>query len=1134
MKISSKTDVSPTSKCKMPQKVVELSSDSDDEPIAKKIKIDEKKVDRLKKEKCIKKSTNMVSKKVPRTKPASAKQVTLPRPGHQSLTSIKGKLSALKSYLIQPPTSSPLSSSKFSSTALPKMPTLLPQQDRTAATWNEAIIKAYQAVQNSKQLGSLLKNKPATSCSMPHLMKNLPSTSKVPLITAKPFSLDHLVIKCVSNRAFRGKYLLKTYLMLEPKKFFGAVRFNPDEQKISRYCPAKITNLLLPQLVMCVGYPDGYFEKGISGCEKIYGYIRIFSLFKKEAPHVKKLGANAVNLFQTKSKDLATCSVVNQQKACSTSVKPCNIVISPINRENIVRSNITRQKLQLIEPFIELSRLEARWNDCIADVQKVRFYRDTATSVVNILTRSELQTIRDQELRKDILARYEAKIDRHRMIGMSDEERSRYLKDKYNLQRQVRRAELAIGNFKLPVPKTQLIPSDCDLLSGDYGDVLMIADFITGYADLLTPKDSFQINADTIIQGLRTAETSGFELAGRLFVVYVETLIQNESPLELGTALDDVPVNIFTSTELVRLLCIPPSSRIDDGSDSGFDASSSFNETLNDQNLEKLSTCDFYTLPPRMLLSIIVFLQDKLLQSPIFDDFLREKEDELTEAWKEKIDSLADLRKFRSEAPKNYKVISNFGSVKKTEVSDASALFKSDSKTDLTAKDNSVALKQEDISTTEDRVSSPATTTDLSDVESMIYKVKNRRAISQKEKEKRVEEERLEKERRMYEAALQSKENRVAAAAKKLAKMQAFFKSTFRCEPIGFDRDHNRYWFLPNSASDRIFVEKIKYPGASSKILESKNGIDPMETEKVEMKIGNETEDKIESEPGATPGEEKIKNAHEKFKEFIASELIACELKIRSGGLGGVEDFDTWKVKVQTAENIADMGHCLIEMRNNIRPSLLKGIMSSKKVKRDQAEISDNQYEHQHYALKTAAEHKVEAHAKSWLSAITSCQTWSRLTVLYYILHSCIMWDKSVENAPCKVCRKRKDDDLTILCDECNECYHIYCLRPPLKRIPQGDWFCTKCRPKRNKELRSHRCDEEDVEKEERHDDVCTNCKAGASDDNPLMECSACPCVFHMDCHRPPLKHEPRSGWKCCVCTKGEIFTCMRSGRSRR
>jgi bromodomain adjacent to zinc finger domain protein 1A len=35
-----------------------------------------------------------------------------------------------------------------------------------------------------------------------------------------------------------------------------------------------------------------------------------------------------------------------------------------------------------------------------------------------------------------------------------------------------------------------------------------------------------------------------------------------------------------------------------------------------------------------------------------------------------------------------------------------------------------------------------------------------------------------------------------------------------------------------------------------------------------------------------------------------------------------------------------------------------------------------------------------------------------------------------------------------LLCDKCDRGHHIYCLRPILKIIPEGEWFCPECRPK--------------------------------------------------------------------------------------
>lgn len=35
-----------------------------------------------------------------------------------------------------------------------------------------------------------------------------------------------------------------------------------------------------------------------------------------------------------------------------------------------------------------------------------------------------------------------------------------------------------------------------------------------------------------------------------------------------------------------------------------------------------------------------------------------------------------------------------------------------------------------------------------------------------------------------------------------------------------------------------------------------------------------------------------------------------------------------------------------------------------------------------------------------------------------------------------------------LLCDDCDRGHHLYCLKPKLKAIPEGDWFCNDCKPK--------------------------------------------------------------------------------------
>ena len=35
-----------------------------------------------------------------------------------------------------------------------------------------------------------------------------------------------------------------------------------------------------------------------------------------------------------------------------------------------------------------------------------------------------------------------------------------------------------------------------------------------------------------------------------------------------------------------------------------------------------------------------------------------------------------------------------------------------------------------------------------------------------------------------------------------------------------------------------------------------------------------------------------------------------------------------------------------------------------------------------------------------------------------------------------------------LICDGCDRGHHIYCLKPKLKSIPKGNWYCNECKPK--------------------------------------------------------------------------------------
>eukprot|EP01117_Protostelium_nocturnum_P014066 TRINITY_DN5313_c0_g2_i4.p1 TRINITY_DN5313_c0_g2~~TRINITY_DN5313_c0_g2_i4.p1 ORF type:complete len:892 (-),score=275.71 TRINITY_DN5313_c0_g2_i4:9-2684(-) len=53
---------------------------------------------------------------------------------------------------------------------------------------------------------------------------------------------------------------------------------------------------------------------------------------------------------------------------------------------------------------------------------------------------------------------------------------------------------------------------------------------------------------------------------------------------------------------------------------------------------------------------------------------------------------------------------------------------------------------------------------------------------------------------------------------------------------------------------------------------------------------------------------------------------------------------------------------------------------------------------------------------------------------------------EEAEDSGCLICRKRDNTDKMILCDSCDQGYHIYCLNPPVKIEELGEvWYCPKC-----------------------------------------------------------------------------------------
>lgn len=76
---------------------------------------------------------------------------------------------------------------------------------------------------------------------------------------------------------------------------------------------------------------------------------------------------------------------------------------------------------------------------------------------------------------------------------------------------------------------------------------------------------------------------------------------------------------------------------------------------------------------------------------------------------------------------------------------------------------------------------------------------------------------------------------------------------------------------------------------------------------------------------------------------------------------------------------------------------------------------------------KTERKGQAQAHV-----ARESCASWHRIAETY-------------QGDGCAGCGADNDDEHMLVCETCESEWHLYCLKPALKAIPEEDWFCPTC-----------------------------------------------------------------------------------------
>ncbi|XP_048217417.1 bromodomain adjacent to zinc finger domain protein 2A isoform X2 [Perognathus longimembris pacificus] len=93
----------------------------------------------------------------------------------------------------------------------------------------------------------------------------------------------------------------------------------------------------------------------------------------------------------------------------------------------------------------------------------------------------------------------------------------------------------------------------------------------------------------------------------------------------------------------------------------------------------------------------------------------------------------------------------------------------------------------------------------------------------------------------------------------------------------------------------------------------------------------------------------------------------------------------------------------------------------------------------------TEISYEITPRVRVWRQTLERCRSAAQVCLCVSQLERSIAWEKSVNKVTCLVCRKGDNDEFLLLCDGCDRGCHIYCHRPKMEAVPEGDWFCAVC-----------------------------------------------------------------------------------------
>ncbi|XP_053562293.1 tyrosine-protein kinase BAZ1B [Bombina bombina] len=710
---------------------------------------------------------------------------------------------------------------------------------------------------------------------------------------------------------------------------------------------------------------------------------------------------------------------------------------------------------------------------------------------------------------------------------IKEKARERKLKERQErLEKQKRYEDQELTGKSLPTLK--LVDTPEGLPNTLFGDVAMVVEFLSCYSDLLLPDGQYPVTAVSLMEAL-AAEKGGFIYLNRVLLVLLQTLLQDEIAEdygELGMKLSEIPLTLHSVSELVRL-CLRKSdspageSDASDKEDEESEGSAVFqDDEVEDEFLEKLETTEFFELTTEEKIHILAALCHRILMTYSVQDHVDAKQQRSAELWKERLAILKEENdKKRAEKQKRKEQ----GAI----VKEDNAPVKPVKKPEKESMPEQPQIEQEP-----DDMISVVKSRRLQAIQAKKEKEEFEK-LTKERMEKEAEEERIRKHRASAEKAF----HEGIAMAKLVLRRSPIgtdrnhnrywlfsdavpglyiekgwvhdsINYSFRVEENDDDDDDDDYdqdmesnvesvdaessVGSPDDSTQREKQIETTFPKQGQNLwflCDTQKDLDELleclhpqgvRESQLKERLQKRYQDIMHSIHLARKQNLGLKtcDGRQELLTYLRSDITEVANRLQKGGLGYLDDTTEFEEKVQSLDNLKDFGECIIFLQAAVIKKFLQGFMAPKQKKRKpQAEETAAKAEEQDEEKKMAEEAKVASAVEKWKAAIREAQTLSRMHVLLGMLDACIKWDMSSENSRCKVCRKKGEDDKLILCDECNKAFHLFCLRPVLFNIPDGEWLCPACQPataRRSSRGRNYAEDstqDEDEEEEEESED---------------------------------------------------------------